>query len=201
MKYLIVTIFLLFSNVVNAATIKLREVTVNDKAEQWILIRGVIENGDMDKFISAATSGTKPTTVWLDSPGGAAGEGLNIARLLHELKLNTYVHENSSCDSICSIIFLSGKRKMLTATSRIGIHTAHNKKTGARDDNANKIIGWYMGRLGYPEELLVLWINTKADQLVNLNDGPNKMLGLGFEQVEPVPVSLLEKLFDQTESP
>lgn len=201
MKYLIAFTLFLFASSAEAATIKLREVTFNGKTEQWILIKGPIENGDIDKFISAATSVSKPSTVWLDSPGGSAGEGLGIARLIHELKLNTYVHENSKCDSICSIMFLSGKKKMLTDTSRIGVHSAHSKKTGIRDDNANKIIGWYMGKLGYPEELLFLWIKTGPNQLVDLNDGPNKLLGLGFERVDPVPVGLLERLFDQTESP
>lgn len=200
MKYLIFALFLIM-NTAEAATIKLRDVTFNDKTEQWIIVKGAIQNGDLERFLSAVTSGDKISTVWLDSPGGSANEGLAIARIIHELKFNTYVHENSRCDSICSIMFLSGKRKLVTDTSKIGIHSAHNRNTGAKDADANTVIGWYMGKLGYPEELLVLWVRTKPDSLIDLNDGPNKIMRLGFERVDPVPVGLLERLFDQTESP
>jgi len=176
-----------------AATIKQRDVTMGDVTESWIIVKGLIEQGDTINFLTALGNDKQAVTVWLDSPGGNVNEGLAIARMIKALNLNTYVHDGSSCDSICSIMFLSGKRKMATATSRIGVHSAHNAKTKKPDVVANTMIGWYLGSIDYPEELVELWVTTKPDQLVNLNNGPNAKLRLGLETVQPINVPLLER--------
>lgn len=194
-RYLLIIIFCSFINQVSAAHIKQREITMNGSTERWIIVRGLIEQGDTVNFLGAlGTSERRAVTVWLDSPGGSAAEGLAIARMIKTLGLNTYVHSDSKCDSICSIMFLSGKRKMVTASSRIGIHAAHDLKTKRIDAYANAKIGWYLGSIDYPEELIDLWINTKPDRLVDLNDGPNTNLRLGLETVTPLEIPLLERL-------
>ena len=180
---------------ISAATIRQREVTMNSQTERWVIVKGMIEPGDTVNFLGALGTGdNKAVTVWLDSPGGSAAEGLAIARVIKTLNLNTYVHSNSKCDSICSIMFLSGKRKMVTASSRIGVHAAHDIKTKRIDAYANAKIGWYLGSIDYPEELVDLWINTKPDRLVDLNDGPNTNMRLGLETVQPLEIPLLERL-------
>jgi hypothetical protein len=178
-----------------AATIKQREITVGDVHEHWIIIKGMIEQGDTVGLLSAlGETKDRAVTVWLDSPGGNVAEGLAMARMIKSLGMNTYVHSDGKCDSICSIMFLSGKRKMVTASSRVGVHTAHDSKTKKADAYANAVIGWYLGSLDYPEELVDIWAKTKPDQLVNLNDGPNSNLRLGIETVQPVEIPILDRL-------
>jgi len=185
----------LFWSQASAATIKQREVTVGDIHESWVIVKGMIEPGDTVNFLSAlGNKDVKVVTVWLESPGGNAAEGLAMARIIKTLGLNTYVHIDSKCDSICSVMFLSGKRKMAAIDGKIGVHTAYDPKTKRPDAYGNALIAWYLGSLDYPEELVDLWIKTKPDRLVNLNNGPNTAFRLGIETVQPIQVPLLDRL-------
>ena len=190
----LVLLLLLAITQVSAATIKQREITMGETSELWIIVKGTIEQGDTVSFLAALNGKDRPVTVWLESSGGSAAEGLAIARMIKTLGLNTYVHSDGKCDSICSIMFLSGKRRMVVTDGRIGVHTAYDPKTKRPDAYANALIAWYLGSLDYPEELVDLWIRTKPDRLVNLNNGPNTSLRLGIETVQPVQVPLLDRL-------
>lgn len=189
-----VLLFLVAITQASAATIKQREITMGDNSELWIIVKGTIEQGDTVAFLNALNSKDRPVTVWLESPGGNAAEGLAMARMIKTLGLNTYVHSEGKCDSICSIMFLSGKRKMAAIDGKIGVHTAYDPKTKRPDAYGNALIAWYLGSLDYPEELVDLWIRTKPDRLVNLNNGPNTAFRLGIETVQPIQVPLLDRL-------
>jgi hypothetical protein len=190
----LVLFFLIAITQVSAATIKQREITMGETSEIWIIVKGNIEQGDTVSFLTALNGKDRPVTVWLESSGGNAAEGLALARMIKTLGLNTYVHAEGRCDSICSIMFLSGKRKMAVIDGKIGVHTAYDPKTKRPDAYGNALIAWYLGSLDYPEELVDLWIKTKPDRLVNLNNGPNTALRLGIETVQPVQVPLLDRL-------
>ena len=198
LKYLLLLTAISFlSSASAAATIKQREVISGNTRELWIIVRGTIIQGDTVDLLSAiGDKDDRVVTVWLESSGGNVAEGLAMARIIKALKLNTYVHTDGKCDSICSIMFLSGKRKMATESSRIGIHAAYDLKTKRPDIYSNTVIGWYLGSLDYPQELVDLWVRTKPDRLIDINDGPNKDLGLGIETVKPVDRPLLDLLFD-----
>lgn len=47
------------------------------------------------------------------SPGGNLYEGLQIAAILHDKKIGTYVLEGASCESSCANIFLGGTSRLL----------------------------------------------------------------------------------------
>lgn len=177
-----------------AANINQREINFGDTSECWIFIRGTIGEGDAIKFLGAMNGKQSPVTVWLESPGGSASEGLAIARVINTLKLNTYVHSNGRCDSICSIMLLSGKRKMAANDAHIGVHAAHDPKTKKLDYYINAMIAWYLGNMDYPEELVNLWLKTEPNRLINLNDRANVQLRLGIETVQPVQVPLFDSL-------
>ena len=54
------------------------------------------------------------------SPGGNLYEGLQIAAILHDNKIATYVPEGASCESSCANIFLGGFRRLLMG--QLGVH-------------------------------------------------------------------------------
>ena len=181
-------------NSADAATIKQRSIFVNGSYENWIIVKGPIESQDSIKFLAAIGDAKDVTTVWLDSDGGIVDEGLAIAKMIRVIGLNTYVHSNTACSSICAIMFMSGKRKMLVPSATLGIHAAYDSKKMRKDLTANVFISWYLGNIGYSEEVVDLWINTSPKRIINLNDGNYKKLSLDFITVEPIKLPLLEQL-------
>lgn len=168
----------------DAADFSVRDVLRNDKIEHWIYIKGNIEEGDAMKFINVFGSRDDINTVWLESDGGVVDDGMAIAKMIKILELDTYAEKN--CNSICSIMFLSGWKKMVTKDAEVGIHAAYNQQNGLKSVNANALVAWYLGSLSYPEELVNLWISTNPKKILDLNKGTANRLKLGFTTIKPV---------------
>ncbi|MGO4909823.1 hypothetical protein ACEN2J_15980 [Pseudorhodobacter sp. W20_MBD10_FR17] len=66
------------------------------------------------------------------SPGGNLYEGLQIAAILHDNKIGTYVPEGASCESSCANIFLGGTSRLLLG--ELGVHQFYSG--GPDADNA-----------------------------------------------------------------
>ena len=96
--------------------------------EVGIWVRGRIERGDAYKFMTmvnfVARIGGRVVFVDLNTPGGNATAGLDIANLIHASGYDTMVYPGSTCASACSLIFFAGRRKILGAGARIGVHRA-----------------------------------------------------------------------------
>jgi hypothetical protein len=58
--------------------------------------------------------------VHLDSPGGRISEAIKIGKAIKERGLSTYV--SHQCMSACTIIFLSGQRRLISADGKLGFH-------------------------------------------------------------------------------
>ena len=81
-------------------------------------VKGEIVSGDFEKisslkseFIVHNGESTSESIVCLDSPGGSFFEGLKIARLFYDEGIGTYIGPNSSCYSVCAIIFMMGRSR------------------------------------------------------------------------------------------
>ncbi len=54
------------------------------------------------------------------SPGGSLYEGLQMAAILHDNQIGTFVPESASCESSCANIFLGGFKRL--AAGELGVH-------------------------------------------------------------------------------
>ena len=96
-----------------------------------------IEDGDTLGFRRALRNEQIDTLV-LDSPGGSVSEGLQIAAIVNDLKINTYVpkqglsFKTGSCASACAYIYLAGKNKR--ADGLLGVHQAYSKNSNAKQE-------------------------------------------------------------------
>ena len=59
-------------------------------------------------------------TIVLGSPGGSVFEGLSIAGVIFDRKLNTYIPDGNTCASACSFLFFAGKNRQ--ADGGLGVH-------------------------------------------------------------------------------
>jgi len=63
------------------------------------------------------------------SPGGNLYEGLQIAAILHDNDIGTYVPSDASCESSCANIFLGGASRLVVG--ELGVHQFYSGAQGA----------------------------------------------------------------------
>lgn len=87
-----------------------------------IVLSGVLGSGSANKVRAQLEQTPDVTSVVLESGGGRMAEAVDIARLVRERKLNTYVETH--CESACTLIFLAGEDRAGTPHAQIGFHRA-----------------------------------------------------------------------------
>ena len=107
--------FIHFTEVPNALFF-FKEIKKNDTFE----FRKALRNHDVD-------------TIVLGSPGGSVFEGLSIAGVIFDRKLNAYIPDGQTCASACSFLFFAGKYRM--ANGELGVHQFN---TGNSDKSVNE---------------------------------------------------------------
>lgn len=72
----------------------------------------------------------------LSSPGGSIWEGLSMAGIIYDRKLNTYIPKNSgtgegNCASACSFMFLAGNKRVIEG--KLGVHQFYSKEGSKKE--------------------------------------------------------------------
>jgi ATP-dependent protease ClpP protease subunit len=106
-----------------------------------ILLSGIVGDGwDEDpitekRVIEAMKPfGSSPITFLINSPGGAADEGISIFQAIRRHKGEVTTINNSLAASAASVIFLAGKNRLMGDGSRIMIHRAMGAPFGNVDE-------------------------------------------------------------------
>jgi ATP-dependent protease ClpP protease subunit len=106
-----------------------------------ILLSGIVGDG-WDEFpitqkgvVDALRSfGSSPVTIRINSPGGAADEGIGIYNALRSHGGEVTTINDSLAASAASVIFLAGKNRLMADGSRIMIHRAMAFAMGNQDE-------------------------------------------------------------------
>lgn len=100
-----------------------------------LFLSGKIEAGDSFELRRAMRDQEIKVIVTV-SPGGNLYEGMQIASIINDNKLATYLPADSSCESACSIIFLGGDTRLVLGG--LGVHqfysSAEDAAAAARRD-------------------------------------------------------------------
>jgi hypothetical protein len=113
-----------------------------------VVIQGRIDEGDSDKFTQIVSPFAGRALIFLNSPGGAVIDGLNIGLTIRHKAYATAVADSDMCASICGMIWLAGSPRLLTTNSKIGFHAASRVADGQESGEANALIGAYVSNLG-----------------------------------------------------
>jgi len=54
----------------------------------------------------------RPKAIILNSNGGDISGALQLAKYIHDNRINTWVPQNSICASGCALIFLAGEKRL-----------------------------------------------------------------------------------------
>jgi hypothetical protein len=92
---------------------------------------GGITFGVAKEFASFVDALGSLELVHLNSRGGRIEEAQRIGNIIKAHDLNTYVA--SACESACTILFLSGRQRLITSESKVGFHQPDFPGMSAQD--------------------------------------------------------------------
>lgn len=134
-------------------------ITLNGKA---IALQGVLGLGSYDYVKQILTAAPGVTSVVLDSRGGRLLEAEQLAALVRERKLNTYVE--NECLSACTYVFIAGVDRAATPNAKIGFHRPSFAGLTDADVSADSMIDFYRSS-GISERFLSRVRNTPSNDM------------------------------------
>jgi hypothetical protein len=126
--------------------------------------------------------------VVLNSPGGLAGPGLEIARMVKDKRFGTYVRSGKECYSACAIIWLSGSARFVGRTSVIGFHGVWSYKPLSSLIGGNETSQSFSGNVEAAKYLLKLGLSSETVKAL-LTPGPDDFLILNTENAPRLGIS------------
>jgi len=165
----------------NSATITYQETS---NSLNVVTIVGEITQNDSDHFDQVVAPLSGPTVVFLQSPGGVVGDGLNIGLTIRRLGYGTAVADGDICASVCGMIWLAGSPRFLTANSKIGFHAAY-RKDGTESGQANALVGAYLSKLGLSYTAIAYLTESPPDDMSWLHPSDASRVGITFSLIKP----------------
>jgi len=177
---------LLVPDLSRAADFVLVRLAPDTAHETYLSISGDIGVGDWSTFNRLLRSNPQVGGVALSSMGGSLDDGVAIAKQIFDARLDTVLVD--VCHSVCSIMFLAGNRKYVSADFRLTVHTAHKQIADwtVKDHVANGTVTWFLGHMGYPLPLAKLWVATGPDDAALVTWAHNDKWKLGFRATDAV---------------
>ncbi|MER9484100.1 hypothetical protein NKI74_33160 [Mesorhizobium sp. M0494] len=166
---------LLWVATAGAADIELLDVP--SLAVKMVSFRGEIVDGDAKKF-RGVVDGLDRVSVFLESPGGLVKEALEIGAEIRVRNFATVAGQE--CFSACGLIWLSGARRYMSSTSKVGFHAAYREENGEYKESgvANAEIGSFLTHLGLRVEAIRFFTIAGPDQFLLLTPAKARILGI-----------------------
>jgi hypothetical protein len=120
-----------FAQVATAEIVTYGSLHYNSDLPHVLFLTGRIKSGDSFELRRAMRDQDIKLIV-ASSPGGNLYEGLQIAAILDDNEIGTYIPEGASCESSCANIFLGGFARLLVGD--LGVHQFYSG--GADADSA-----------------------------------------------------------------
>jgi hypothetical protein len=99
--------------------------------------------------------------VRLESPGGLVLPALQVAAIIQQRGLDTYV--GRLCASACTVAFLGGHQRWLASDARLGFHQAH--APGASPEQASAYLQAAYGKFAVPPPFVARVLRTPPMEL------------------------------------
>lgn len=126
----VATALLLCSQFANAASSEYGSLSYHGQLPNVLILTGDISPGDSFELRRAMRNHDIRLVVTA-SAGGNLYEGLQIAAILHDNDISTYIPEGANCESSCANVFLGGQKRM--ALGEIGVHQFYSGSDAAAE--------------------------------------------------------------------
>lgn len=146
-------------------------------------VRGEIVTGDARRFLDLVRDDQRVSVI-LRSDGGLIAEALKIGAEIRMRNFATMVPADSDCHSACGLIWVSGARRYMSKTSRIGFHAAYRTRNGQVQESGmgNAEIGSFLTHLGLRIEAIRYFTVAAPDEIALLS--PERARALGIDVFE-----------------
>ena len=176
--------------------------------ESVLVLDGGIGADTGELFKQALNNNPKVKTIILNSGGGYVNVGLDMADLVANRGLSTWIPQDAMCASICSAIYFAGKNRM--AQGQLGVHqVAMSVESNLQTQVALSDMIDAFNRYGVDQKVFAVMLRTPPDQMYFLNTEEvvmwNVNRGLvyseGVAQGRAAPGTVLRPLFPELKSP
>lgn len=151
-----------------------------------VYISGQIVAGDYEKFARVSRAMGHVDAVLLDSPGGILSDGLSIAEATRQMGVWTGVPNNATCASMCAIIWLAGRNRLVASNAHVGFHAIYYAKDGAVAGGGNAMIGAFLSKLGLSYTAIAFATSADPSNMSWLSVTKARELGIA---VRVVPIT------------
>lgn len=164
---------------------------------QVLFVSGSFDAGDGAR-ISAAIDRFSPQVIVLHSQGGIVGEAMEVADLIHQRGLATYIPPGAECVSACVYVFSAGRQRIVQG--ELGVHQLQAAQGDAvvpiRDFQAviSQILA-AMNRYAVPSFLIERILGSSDMYFLTWNER-NQLSRGSLEDVEGIDTELIRSVLD-----
>lgn len=152
-----------------------------------ITLTGEIVEGDFETFDNILKENPNLRVLNLNSPGGIVNEAFDIAALVFNNGMITSIEVGGECNSMCPIIFLSGREKFMAEDQILAFHPAFVEDIDGNKVpilEANLAISWWLGTVGVPYEVVQIINSVEPDKLSLVGADTAEKLNLGIRVIK-----------------
>lgn len=175
------------------ARIELRRLCEGESCQSYIIYDGTINQASLKEFNNIASSQEIGTIVLLNSAEGDLTVGMQLGRLIRDLRFNSRVGradadqttpQAGNCYSTCALAFLGGGIRRIPEESKYGFYPLRSaqEKKGNLDEKTLKsslsMIGQYIAQMGVDIRLLKMILEHKDQKLSVVNQVNLRLLNV-----------------------
>jgi hypothetical protein len=191
-------IALLIASVFTAAHASASTLTpsLDPKGVTYIKLDGKIEQNDplllMTVLDSSKSKNVKVWGILLNSAGGSVDAGLQLALIIRQNHLSTFVTTNNTCTSACFYLFAAGEKRWAENGAKVGVHSA--AENGLETDKATAAtirFSRMLATLNVPDSILGKIVRTPPQNMYYLT--PQDLASMGVQFV-PTPANQIQNI-------
>ena len=129
MRHFLVILALMLSTSLKAEERSYGSLLVRESSPDTVYVIDEIKSGDSFELRKVLRNHEVKNIV-LASPGGSVFEALQMAGIIHDNKLLTYVPRGAECASACAFLFFAGNERL--SDGQLGVHQAYSRDASSK---------------------------------------------------------------------
>jgi len=129
-----------------------------------ISFQGRLEAGADVEFNNKLSQTPRAKLVRIESYGGRILVGMRIGRMIRDAGLTTIA--GNHCESAATLVFMSGKKRLISSSAKIGFHRPSGKWSSfGNDDDDHTSLRTFMEQAGVSNNFIDRVISTSPDDM------------------------------------
>jgi hypothetical protein len=144
---------------------------------QTLWVRGGIELGTAQEFLTTLAAHPSVRTIGLISPGGYVHEAQAMVDAILKRRLDTYAP--SRCISACAVLFAAGEQRWVSEESEFGLHrSGHECREDSRPTQTDLRVAQFLRDRGVSESVVDRFLETPNQEMWSPDIGTTLRSGL-----------------------